>query len=1303
MYRIYLNVIFLLLLSECLFAQQPVARFDHITTEQNLSQNTVRCIYQDSRGFLWFGTQDGLNKYDGYTIKHYFHDPDNPNSLANNFIQSICEDNSGDLWIGTENGLSKLNRESGRFTNYVTDPEDSKTISDNIIYVVHKDINGDMWIGTRDGLNRLEENYDEATNISEISFIRYKHDPDDPNSLSSSQISTISSSSSNKNILWIGTARGGLNKFDIDSGFFKHYVNDPNDPNSISSDFLSSVYEDPSGTLWVGTNNGLNISVMDVNETSGDDRIKFVSYSHNPDDYSSITEGRVYSICEDDEGVLWIGTYGGLNRVLKTGEGNSNSQDLKFIRYKNEPENPYSLSDDRINTVYEDRSGVLWIGTFMRGINKLSSRNEKFKKYVIHSNDPNSLQNTIVRTFFEDDSGILWVGTQGGLNKFDRENNEHTHYNLKSDFNIENYVYSICEEKAGGLWLGCNQGGGIIKFNKRNEKYIRYLNNPDNQISSAYNSVTTIYKDRISNLWIGTSLGIVRLIPGSSLNSPPEFEYYSIYDDQSHPARNNAITVIYEDRTDGFWIGTWTGGLNKFDRESGSIKHYLNDPGDPNSLSNNRVNGIYEDSSGRFWVSTYGGGLNKFDRENEIFMQYTVKDGLPNNVVYGVLEDDNGNLWFGTNQGLCRFDPEEETFVNYTWRDGLQSNEFNWGAHFKSKSGEMFFGGIEGFNAFYPEDIKDNPHLPQIVMTDFQIFNVSVPVGKIENGKTILDKNITETKKIELSYKDNVFSFEFAALHYVEPEQNQYAYIMEGLEEEWNEVGARRYATYTHISPGEYIFKVRGSNSDGVWNEEEVSIDVIINPPFWLTTWFKVSSVFLLLVLAYSSFRLKVNSLERHRKKLEKLVSERTFELTNTNTLLEQEFKERERIDKELRKQNEFLNTTIESLAHPFYIVDINDYSIKMANTASGFDVLSGNTTCYEISHNSEKPCRDHCPIEEIKRTKESITLEHIHFDKEGNKRYEEINAHPIFNSKGEIDQVILYCIDISDRRKAEEALKNAHDKLEIRVKERTSELSISNKELEKEILHRKEIEKERLNAVEIAAKASQLASIGVMAGGITHEINQPLTAIKFNVDGVLYWDKRNKGILPEMVVSKFQDISQGIKRIDDIVKHMRSFWITPSKAEDNIFDLNEAIKGALSLIDRQLHSHGIKPELKLSSSRLSLNGTRVHVEQIVINLVLNAMRILDETQKEEKKIEISTSLENNIIILKVKDNGAGIPEENVDRLFDPFYSTSKPGKGMGLGLAIVKRFIEEHDAEISVNNNNEGGATFSIKFKKAR
>ena len=544
-----------------------------------------------------------------------------------------------------------------------------------------------------------------------------------------------------------------------------------------------------------------------------------------------LSQSDVYCILQDSQGFIWIGTEDGLNRY----------DGYTFKVYRYDPSKLHSLNQNTIMSLYEDSSGRLWIGT-EDGLNMLDQKKEKFICYRSSPRDSYSLSHNFIKVILEDSKGILWIGTYGGgLNKLVPSLNEGNpptfiHYQSKaSDFHSlsNNYILSIHEDKFGAIWIGTEEG--FNKFDREKDQFTRYKNDPHDHHSLSNNNIMSIYEDRLGVLWIGT-----------------------------------------------------VDGLNRFDPGKEQFIQYHTDPDDPHSLSDDRIISMYEDQSGVFWIAT-SGGLNKFDREKETFAHYTVKDGLPNDVIYAILEDNKGNLWLSTNKGISKFNPETKTFKNYDVKDGLQSNEFNARGFYKGRDGEMFFGGINGMNSFYPEGIRDNPYIPRVVITDFQIFNMSVPVGEGPEKRFILKKPITETKEIKLSYKDRILSFEFAALHYASPEKNQYAYIMEGLEKEWNYVGNRRFVSYTNLHPGDYTLRVKGSNNDGIWNEEGVSLKITITPPFWQTLWFRIMAALAIMAMIFSVYQVRTHAIRRRAHELEQRVEERTSELNAANKEIQRE------------------------------------------------------------------------------------------------------------------------------------------------------------------------------------------------------------------------------------------------------------------------------------------------------------------------------------------------------------------------------------------------------------------------------
>ncbi|MFZ1979363.1 MAG: two-component regulator propeller domain-containing protein [Bacteroidota bacterium] len=859
------SISLILLISPC-YAQMGKILFERISTESGLSQSSVVCICQDRKGFLWFGTFEGLNRYDGYTFKVYRNDPDNPSSLSNNAIVSVLEDHLGVLWIGTEGGLDRFDREKERFIHYKKDPDNPNSLSSNFIQYLYEDRSGTLWIGTNGG--GLDQ-FDRKTE----KFIRYINDPKNTNSLSNNNALSILEDMHGR--LWIGTD-GGLNYFNRMKGEFIRYQKNPHDPHSLSHNSVWRIYEDRSGNLWLGTwGGGLN--------RFDDRRNNFVRYQNNPDDPNSLSNNNIRALYEDKNRNLWVGTDGGgLNKFVA---GSKIGDRGRFIHYQSNSQEPTNLSSNSVISIFEDRLGILWVGTLYNGINKYNPRTKQFLLYRNHPNDINSLSKNTIRSMYEDSQGMIWIGTDdGGLDRLDRRKNQFTHFiHNPADTNSlsGNTIICICEDQDSRLWIGTDNA--LNRFDRKKGTFIHYRNDPDNPRSISQNGAWSLYKDRTGNLWAGTF--------GKGLNhfdyAKEEFTHY-VYD-QNDPKSisDNFIWTIYEDLSGTFWIGTNSGGLNRFEPADKRFIHYGSDSRDSSSVSDNKIMNIYEDHAGTLWLGTTN-GLNKFDRKSGTFHRYSDKDGLPNNIIQGILEDHHGNLWISTNRGLSKFNSSTGRFNNYFENDGLQGNEFSVNACFQSRSGEMVFGGMNGFNIFNPDSIHTDSTRPAVVITDFQIFNKPIAPDKNVDGHPILQRSISESDEIHLSYKENVFSFEFAALHFVSPKDNHYAYMMEGFEKEWNYTDAkRRFVTYTNLPGGTYTFRVKASNNQGIWNEEGTSIRIIITPPFWRTWWFYTSMMFVIAGIVFGLHRWRVWQLLKREKDLEQHVQDRTRQLEFANKELE--------------------------------------------------------------------------------------------------------------------------------------------------------------------------------------------------------------------------------------------------------------------------------------------------------------------------------------------------------------------------------------------------------------------------------
>jgi two-component system sensor histidine kinase ChiS len=826
-----------MILSFSVSAQQPInLKFSHLSISDGLSQSIVYSILQDSRGFMWFGTQDGLNKYDGYQFTVYRSNPNDSTSLSDNEVFVVFEDRNGTLWIGTGNGLNRFDREQQKFIRYYHDSENPNSLSNNTVWSIYEDDIGRLWIGTDGGgLNQFEPERE--------TFVRYQHNPDNPNSLSHNSVWPIFQDRTG--MLWIGTDGGGLNQFDIEQNKLTHYQPDAQNPESLSN-FITSIYEDHTGILWIGTSGGLYRFDRQLQS--------FVHYFHDSDNPDTLSHNAVWALSEDSEGHLWIATDGGgLNLYDR-------KQD-RFVHYQHDPKTPTSLSHDAILSIYQDRAGSIWVGTGGGGLNRFHPNQEKFVHYYNDPQNPNSLNANNILSIYQDREGLLWVGTEGGgLNRFDQKRQKVTHYlsdPQNPDSISHNDISAIVEESTGVLWIG-TYGGGLNQLSQN--KFVHYQSDPENPNSLSNNYILSIYEDSTETLWIGTRDGLNRFDRETG-----QFVHHSHDPKNPNSLTHNEIASIYEDKTGTLWFGTHE-GLNRFDRQTDQFVRYQHNDIDPTTLSNNDITAIYEDKTGTLWIGTFGGGLNRFDRKTEHFYAYRETDGLANDTIYALLEDNQGYLWISTNKGLSKFNPNTKEFRNYDVFDGLQSNEFNAASRYKSPSGELFFGGINGFNAFYPEQVKDNPYIPPIVLTSFDIFNKPVDIG----ADSPLQQHINEANEITLSYQQSFFSFEFAALNFLQPEKNQYAYQLEGLDKDWNYIGTRRKAYYTNISHGTYVFRVKGSNNDGVWNEQGTALKITVLPPPWKTWWAYTLYVITVLVIILNYIRIQQQKLQKKQQELER-------------------------------------------------------------------------------------------------------------------------------------------------------------------------------------------------------------------------------------------------------------------------------------------------------------------------------------------------------------------------------------------------------------------------------------------------
>ncbi len=867
-------------------AQYQYLQFDHIGIEQGLSHSNVICMLQDSRGFMWFGTWDGLNKYDGYSIKVYKNDPQDNSSICHNYITGMVESKNGDLWIATEGGgVSRFNRNTEKFTSIKYDPANPNSLSNNSVQNIIEDEQGLVWIATADGLDRY--------NVRSNKVEHFRHSPNDSNSLADNGIIYIHEDTRKR--IWIGT-NNGLNLYDRANNKFIHYRHDDKDQSSIGNNIINTIFEDSHHRIWIGMD-GAGMDLFDP--ATG----KFTHFRHRDNDTNSIANDVITSIAEDADGNLWIATENSGVSIYNYGKN-------RFFTVSNDRVDRESLSINAINCIYRDSKNNMWVGNFVNGVD-LASRDKMKVTHYRNLQSPNSLNNNQVLAIMEDSKSRIWIGTDGGgLNLFDPKTENFTHFmNQKNNSQsiCGDYVLTMCEDTKGNIWLG-TWGKGVTVFNPQKNTYKHFKNDPKDPGSLNNNNAWVIYQDRENNIWIGTSGGGVNLLNPDGKT----FTHFKADPGNKESISDNYIVSFYEDREGLIWISTFGGGLNMFNKKTGKFTQYIHHD-TRNSISSNSVSCVLEDDNRNLWIATRT-GLNLLNKATGQFTIYNKNNGLPDNVVFGLLQDDKKNLWMSTNKGISTFNPITRQFSNFGLPDGLQSNEFKVQAFCKTKAGEMYFGGINGFNRFKPENMEVVKFEPPLVITGFSIFNRNVPVTEGEHA--ILTQSITETRQVTLPYSSSVFSFDFASLNYTSSEKKQYAYQLEGFDQEWNYVGETHTATYTNLDPGTYLFKVKGLNNEGQWSSKITTIQLTIRPPFYRTWWFRILVLMVLAggILFIYAFRMR--SVRKQRLLLEHKVLEQTMQLVHANEEEHKALLKADKANEELERKNKELEQFVYIASH---------------------------------------------------------------------------------------------------------------------------------------------------------------------------------------------------------------------------------------------------------------------------------------------------------------------------------------------------------------------------------------------------
>jgi signal transduction histidine kinase/ligand-binding sensor domain-containing protein/DNA-binding NarL/FixJ family response regulator/HPt (histidine-containing phosphotransfer) domain-containing protein len=892
--KVQITVLFIFIGIICSFAQNQL-RFDRITIEDGLSHTTVHSIFQNKDGLIWIGTEDGLNIYNGYTFKTYKFHAKNPYSISSNVIKSIFRDKKGTVWIGTENGLNRYIPEKDGFISFKKEENNPEGLTDNHIRKIVADQKGNLWLATNNGVTQVVDYTDTS-----IQCIQYPYDVDASNTVNYPVVRGIFVDS--KDRVWIGTDGGGVYKIINTNSTnssqpqkFIQYKANSNNVNAITSNRINGFAEDKYGNIWISTwKGGVNKLYIDEN---GDEKI--IAYRHDENDKTSINYDKVTTIFADTRGYIWLGTY---NKGVNRAKISPNSNSLAFDSFKNEKDNEYSLSHNTTYTFFEDKTGEIWLGTWGNGISKVGNHSNRMLLFGFQNGFKDKAFNEIW-SIDTDENNNWWIGAwdggitritpngEGSVLSYDKKIKHFKHEPNNPNSISDNKVTSILHDSKDRLWATTwgNYINVAFDVSKKDNLQFKKIKVGD----SAY----FVYEDKKGLIWVGTRNGLY-LIQNSQLadfsTNVVESSVYRAVDDNPRSLPTDRVRTMLEDSKGNVWIGTANGGLavakrSTFDEFSNAdemvFDTYQASESDLEGLSHNYILAMYESKDGNIWIGSLG-GLDKYNPETNTFTHYNENTGhLKNNIVSGIIEDEANNLWITTERGVVELNTSTEKTRFFTPEDGLQGNIFTTGAIHKDIYGNFLMGGRNGLNAFNPKQMQPNPNKPSVILTDFKILNQSITTT---DHPLLENTSLSELKDITILYHENMITFEFAALNYTIPEHNQYQYKLENFDNDWVYIKNNRTATYTNLNPGTYTFLVRGSNNDGVWNEEPLKIALRISPPFWMTWWFRL----LALILTIGSISIFIYQRFQKTKKqniyLEKVVEERTKEIQKQKQLVEE-------------------------------------------------------------------------------------------------------------------------------------------------------------------------------------------------------------------------------------------------------------------------------------------------------------------------------------------------------------------------------------------------------------------------------
>ncbi|MBR7800542.1 sensor histidine kinase [Undibacterium fentianense] len=1245
-------------------------RFDHIGQEQGLQIQSITAIAQDQQGFMWFGTQAGLIKFDGYRTTVFRSDPLDPTTLSDNFASALYLHHNGDLWIGTQSGLSLYDRRTQSFINFHRDGQDRSLKGNYKVYAIVNDGAEGLWLATDYGLMHFD--------IRTREFVDYRHDKDNDNSVRDDLITDLIRDT--RGNLWIATPIG-LDRFEPQRKVFEHINLNLRHRNNLSQNNIIALSLDRQQTLWVGSEAGLTKVWIDP------EGVKTSSFG----DQEGFDLSHIQAIYHDQHDILWVGTVTqGLLRYLPTKR--------EFEQFRHRPLDPNSLLHNHVSKIYQDQTGVLWIGAKSSGLSRVDLVSGGFSRYVQLQDDATGTSDNRIRAIAAAGEQQLWLGTYaGGLLRMNLNTRkvEVWQKNPKQKMGLpDNQIASFLPESDGRMWVGTRAGLTLFDIVQNQFKPIYISDDPND------NFIERIIRDQQGNLWVSSRGGLHRRIPGQQ-----HFTSFRHDAKDPHSMANSWAMALLEDRQGRLWIGTMN-GLDYFDREEEKFVHIQHDEKDKTSLSHNRVHSLFEDSRGRLWVGT-SGGLNRMEKNASDKYQFqfypTRADGSAESIG-GILEDKSGNIWVSSTAGISRLDMQTGRFKNYTEKDGMIQGSFLIGAVHLSQDGTMNFGGWTGLTRFKPEDIFDNPIPPRVVITDLLLSDQSIT--KLEkDGSARLVGSLHDAKEIQLSYLDSIFSIEFSALHFANPAENRYAYQLIGFDPKWVETDAKkRFATYTNLDPGRYIFRVKASNKNGVWNEDGVALTITITPPFWKTWWFRILLVILLIGLTYAFFLFRVRQLMQQKILLEQQVAHRTQELQDQNVAVEKQKETLEHAHRNISLLSEIgkeITATLdmESIINLLYhkvnelmdasIFGIGFYDHEASLIRFPFVIEAGKRYApYTRATNDKNQLAVWCLDQQKEVVINDLYAEYHHYI-DNLALTEKPEAWGAIREDGASEQVPLSSLyvpffvrgEIRGIINVQSYHRNAYETTDLDILRTLASyvgIALDNAQAYQQL------QETQAQLVE----RDKLAALGSLVAGVAHELNTPLgnslliaSSIEDNIHAIN--EKIASGSIKRSDLKQFSERSteactlliRSLHTSANLVSSFKQVAVDQASAQNRQFNLKKTTTEIIATMMNQVRLAEHQLHINIPE-QIDMHSYPGPYGQVLINLLQNAL-LHGFDGRKQGLIQISASmLTPERVQIRFEDNGVGIKEDNLHRIFEPFFTTKLGHGGSGLGLNVTYNII---------------------------